>query len=92
VIADNGYKGEITVVTKLQAKNESHRKSMAICRARHETINRRFKAFQSLQQVWRHDRAKHEHVFLSVVVISQIELGNGHPPFQVTTYSDVIRF
>ena len=92
VIADQGYKGEPTVCTKLQAKNENHRKSMAVCRARHETINRRFKQFQCLQQTWRHDRCKHEHVFQAVITLTQIELENGHPAFQVKCYTDVVNY
>ena len=92
VIADQGYKGEHTVVTKLQAKNEDHKKSMAICRARHETINRRFKQFQCLQQIWRHARIKHEHAFMAIITMTQIELENGHPAFQVHSYIDIVSF
>ena len=92
VIADQGYKGEYSICTKIDAKNESHKKSMSICRARHETINRRFKCFQCLQQIWRHDRAKHEFVFMAVATIVQIELENSRPPFQVTSYSDIVTF
>ena len=92
VIADQGYKGEPTVCTKLDAKNESHRKSMALCRARHETINRRFKQFKCLQQTWRHNRTKHVHAFTAVVTLTQIELENGHPAFQVCSYTDVINY
>ena len=92
VIADKGYKGDQSVCTPLDSKNEEHEKSMAICRARHETINRRLKQWQCLQQVWRHDRDKHELVFQAVCSLTEIELENTRPPFQVTTYHDVINF
>ena len=87
-----GYKGEFTVCTRLNAKTEAHKKSMSVCRARHETINRRFKQWQALSQVWRHDRSKHEHVFQAVAALTELELENGRPSFQVHSYDDVINY
>ena len=92
VIADQGYKGDYAVCTKLDAKNEDHKKSMSVARARHETVNGRLKQWQCLRQVWRHDRSKHEYVFQAVCTLTQIEFENGHPPFQVTSYHDIIRY
>ena len=92
VIADQGYKGEFRVCTKLNAEDEIHKKSMSVARARHETVNRRLKQWQSLQQIWRHDRSKHEHVFQSVCVLTQIEFENHRPPFQVHSYNDIMKF
>lgn len=92
VIADKGYKGDFTVCTPLNASDEDHKKSMSISRARHETINRRFKQMQALKQVWRHDRTKHIFALEAVLALTQLEFENGHPPFQVTSYNDILQF
>ena len=43
IITDKGYQGLINVMTPFEAKDEKHKKQMALARARHETVNRRFK-------------------------------------------------
>jgi hypothetical protein len=43
-----------------------------------------------LKQVFRHSRDKHHLVFCAVLVIEQIKIQNGQPPFQVTEYLDPI--
>ena len=45
-------------------------------RARHETVNRRFKSFGCLQQKFRHDRDLHCVCFHSVACIVQVLLDN----------------
>ena len=84
IIADKGYQGLINVMTPFEAKDEKHKKQMALARARHETVNRRFKQWHCLQERWRHDRNKHQDVFIAIVCLTQIEILNGHPLFQVT--------
>jgi len=88
VIADKGYRGDPKTCTPFEAKNECHKKAMSRARARHETINGRFKRWGCLKQVWRHNRTKHYLVFKAVATITQLEMENGRPPFQVTTYED----
>ena len=51
--------------------------------ARHETVNRRFKQFGALKQVFRHNVGVHRVVFESVVVITQLGINNGEKLFQV---------
>ena len=89
IVADKGYRGLINVLTPLNAKDEKHKKQMALARARHETVNRRFKQWQCLQQRWRHDRNKHKEVFIAVASLTQIEIVNGHPLFQVAYESQI---
>ena len=48
VISDRGYKGNPFCVTPDDSLNEEHKKFMPIARARHETINRRFKQWGCL--------------------------------------------
>lgn len=88
VVADKGYRGDPKTCTPEEAKNEDHKKSMSRSRARHETINGRFKKWGCLKQIWRHDRNKHNLVFKAVATITQLEMENGYPPFQITTYKD----
>ena len=79
VEADNGYRGEaefIRIRDDSLSKKESIEKD--IVRARHETVNGRFKAFGILKQAHRHSRQKHELVFRSVATIVQLEIDNGH--------------
>ena len=82
VEADRGYRGEPTKIrTPIDAANrrESKRKSRA--RACQETVNKRFKQFGILKQVYRHDIKKHKLVFDSIVVITQLSLRHGEPLF-----------
>ena len=55
----------------------------SIVRRRHETINKRFKQFGVLKQVYRHDLRDHGDVFRSVAVITQLAIDNGEPLFAV---------
>lgn len=89
VIGDKGYRGDLKVVTPYLYDCESaqHRRAMAVLRARHETINRRFKTYGALHDIWRHDVHKHHIVFKSCGVLSQIIHENGREAFQVTGYS-----
>ena len=60
---------------------------MGIVRRRQETVNRRFKQWSILKQVFRHELSMHGRVFAAIVVISQLAIQNGEPLFQVE-YSD----
>jgi len=91
VVADKGYTGVPQVLCPRSAKNDKHRKEMSKARARHETVNRRFKEWQCLQQRWRHDREKHHLVFSAVAGLTQIEILNGQPLYQID-YDSKIKF
>ena len=88
VIADRGYIGDEKVVTPDNFKNARHKKAMGIARARHETINGRLKNWGILKQIFRHHRNKHHIVFKCILVLTQIDIETGNPPFQVTGYHD----
>ena len=89
-MADKGYRGDHRIRTPLDALDEFHQTAMAKCRARHETINRRFKIFGALSQKFRHHWSKHIFVFQAVLALTEIEIENGAPAFDVTEYSDPI--
>lgn len=84
VEADNGYRGEPEKIRTPSAYYFSEEKKQKYkARARHETCNRRFKHWGVLSQRFRHELTDHRKIFGSIVVITQIELRNGHPLFQV---------
>ena len=92
VISDKGYRGNPFCMTPEDSLNEEHKKFMAKARARHETVNRRFKQWGCLKQLWRHDRKKHHFVFKVVATLVQIEFDRGKKPFQVDVVNDNVRF
>ena len=57
-------------------------------RNRHETVNRRFKQFQVLKQMFRHDIVLHQSVFIAVAVLTQISIENGDELFEIDNYHD----
>ena len=90
VEADNGYRGEpkhIRIKDDYHSKME--RKEKERIRARHETVNRRFKQFKILHDVFRHNLKLHRHVFRAVVVLTQIEIDCGNTPF--AAWQDTVR-
>lgn len=89
VEADRGYRGEpgrIRTPVDYATPLEKQQKNLA--RARHETVNRRFKQFGILSTRFRHyvsndDLSLHKTVFESVVVITQLDIDCGHSLFHV---------
>ena len=55
----------------------------SICRRRHETVNKRFKQFSALKQVWRHRIGNHGLAFRVSAVVTQLSIENGKPLFSV---------
>ena len=91
VEADDGYIGEAPLCVKCLACvmiPEEWKKTMKRVRARQETINRRFKQWQILKQVFRHDIRVHRDVFAAISVISQIAIQSGEALFSVN-YDDM---
>lgn len=90
VIADLGYQGESDVVDTPNAMDDdgvkSFKKNMM---ARHETVNKRFKDFNILSQVFRHSNGdpilNHKPYFMAIAVITQYKIENGEPLFEVFT-------
>ena len=85
VEADGGYQGDDMVDGPEElARNMGQYMDKFIVRARHETVNARFKQFNALQQTFHHSKDKHAYVFNSVAVITQLAILNGEPLFDVT--------
>ena len=51
--------------------------------ARHESFNKRLKAFKALDERFRHNVAKHKVVFEAILVLVQYDLEHGHPLFKL---------
>jgi hypothetical protein len=86
VEADDGYVGESPRYVKCPksiGNHEATEAAAAFVRRRHETINRRFKQWGILQQVFRGDAAKHGNAFCVCDIVTQLCIENGEPLFQV---------
>jgi len=83
VESDNGYRGESQWIRrKDDYVSRTDRRAKKRARSRHETVFGRVKQFHILQDIFRHGGDKHQVVFESVVVITQITFDNGEGPFQ----------
>jgi hypothetical protein len=84
--ADNGYRGERQHI-RLPRDYVSTADRVAKKRARacHKTVNRRFKQFGILKQVFCHDKELHQFCFSAVVVLTQLGFECGeYGQFQVS--------
>lgn len=88
--ADGGYRGEEKHLKAPRLYHYRSEEMMAMAgtaRARHETVNGRFKIFAVLTKSFRHELVKHSACFRAVAVVTQLNIENGNPLFQVE-YSD----
>lgn len=83
VVADKGYRGDLKVLTPLDARDLLHKRAMSLARVRHETVNRRFKQWSILSQRYRHSLNQHSMVFRSILVLTQLSFNTGNPPWQI---------
>ena len=82
--ADGGYGGEsFRLSTPHEANTVEEFVMKGTARHRHETANRRMKIFQVLTQPFRHDLTKHSSAFRAVAVITQLNIQDGFPLFDV---------
>jgi hypothetical protein len=92
VEADDGYIGEAPFhvkCPKCAANAEENELMQGHVHARHETLNGRFKfkAWEILKQIYRHDILKHGCVFCAITVNIQLTIDSGEPLFAVD-YND----
>ena len=88
VEADDGYRGESPQVVKCpqsmgKTAVEDYEKQQSIARRRHETINKRFKQFGALKQIWRHRVCNHGLAFRVAAITTQVSIQFGEPLFDV---------
>ena len=86
VEADDGYVGEAPLKVKCPKSMTEPAEKEAMAkrvRSRHETVNKRFKQWGILRQVFRNDLIHHRDVFAAICVITQLAIENGEPLFEV---------
>jgi hypothetical protein len=82
-LADGGYRdGNQYSVTPTGLHLFDDRQN-SVVRARHETLNKRYKDWGALRQLYRHDRVSHAKVFRAIANIVQVTIMNGEPLFEV---------
>lgn len=86
VEADDGYVGDAPQYIKCP-KSMGHHKAtdemQSIVRRRHETINKRFKQWNCLKQIFRGDITEHGMYFRFCAIVTQLCIENGEPLFSV---------
>ena len=73
-IADGGYRDGGDFGITPTGLNNAEQRRQSLVRARHETINGRFKRWRALSGVFRNRLWRHRKVFLSIANITQLEL------------------
>ena len=89
-LADGGYRDGGQFSETPNGLNNPDQKMKALARARHETVNRRFKQFGILSQRFRHSLNKHGAVFMAVANITQLAIMVDQPLFNIEYYDSVI--
>jgi len=84
VEADSGYRGQSDKVrTPGMIASLVDQKVKGNARAHQETVNKRFKQWGCLGQVYHHEVDNYHCLFTAVAVCTQIFLENGEPLYQV---------
>jgi len=88
VVGDKGFidSKAVTPYDALGDDNRALRRAMSIIRSRQETANWRVKKWNAMSH-FRHHRSKHHLLFRAILIVTQIEIENGSPLFQVKGYS-----
>jgi hypothetical protein len=82
-IADGGYRDGRDYGVTPNGLNNPEQRQQSLVRARHETINGRFKEWRALSGVFRHRLGSHYYVFMSIANITQIDLEEESPAFRL---------
>ena len=86
VIADRGYRGShwhMVPDDSHVTRNKRLERMKGIARARHETVNKRFKEYGCLKNKWRHERSKHHIVMGACANMTQLKIQKGKSTFPV---------
>lgn len=81
-VCDGGYYGPRA--EKPNGLNNQDQRMKKVARARHETVNARFKHFGALTQVFRHPPEDHGIVFNAIAIITQFSIMYDEPLFQIS--------
>ncbi len=86
ILADGGYRDGQVIMETPTGLNNSDQRMKQLARARHETVNCRFKIFSILRKLYRHKLNTHVSVFHSIATITQLAIEAGEPLFQLEYY------
>lgn len=82
VETDAGYTGHKELIrNRNDYLSEAEKMEKSDLRARHETVNRRFKEWGILKQQFRNNSKKHQFVFFAIAVLTQMRIDNGDELF-----------
>ena len=82
-LADGGYYDGDNYSMTPNGLHDYDQRQKAAVRARHETVNKRFKDWMVLERRFRHELHTHGHVLRAVANITQLMMNSGEPLFQV---------
>jgi hypothetical protein len=85
VEADDGYRGEHPQKIKCPcgiANLEETEFMQQRIRNRQETINKRFKDWGAMRQLWRHEIPRHGEAFRVIAIILQLSINDGEKMFE----------
>jgi DDE superfamily endonuclease len=82
-LADGGYRDGGEFAETPTGLNTPDQRQKRLARARHETVNNRFKFFKVLTTPYRHDVHTHGQCFTAIANLTQIAIQKGEPLFQV---------
>lgn len=82
-LADGGYRDGNQYSVTPSGHHFFGDRQKSVVRARHETLNKRFKDWGALRRLYRHKRVSHSKVFHAIANIVQVTILNGEPLFQV---------
>ena len=92
VEADNGYEGEdwhIRTPAAQHYRSNKEKQTKRRTAQRHETVNERLKNFNVLSNAFRLPLKRHSSCFRAVAVLTQLNIENGEPLFEVKYIDDV---
>jgi hypothetical protein len=85
VEADDGYRGEHPRHVKCPNGFPSEPETefmQSRCRSRQETVNKHFKDWGAMRQLWRHPIEMHGDAFRAIAIVTQLSIDGGERLFQ----------
>ena len=87
-LADGGYNDGRQYAFTPTGYSSDRQRMEALARARHETVNRRFKVFRALKDIYRHDLSHHGSIFRAIANVTQVCIAYGISPLFQIMYAE----
>ena len=82
-VADGGYQCPNGPSVLIDDVPQNERRAFKLIRSRHETVNGRFKEWKILSGTHRHHEVCHGAVFRAIAVITQLDIEDGRPVWNI---------